>query len=86
VADVADALKVRRNLVSDCVSSQEGCTFSTFVNKYRVEYAKQLLSQHPDMKINTIGNESGFANDTSFFRTFKAITGMTPSEWKGQID
>jgi AraC-like DNA-binding protein len=26
--------------------------------------------------------ESGFANETSFFRTFKAIVGMTPSEWK----
>ena len=86
VADLADALKVRRNLISDCVSSQEGCTFSTFVNKYRVEHAKQLLRQHPDMKINTVGHESGFANETSFFRTFKAITGMTPSEWKGQID
>ena len=86
VADIADALKVRRNLVSDCVSSQDDCTFSTFVNKYRVEHAKQLLRQHPDMKINTIGHESGFANETSFFRTFKAITGMTPSEWKGKID
>lgn len=86
VADIADALHVRRSLVSDCVSSQEDCTFSTFINRYRVDYAKQLLRQHPDKKINTIGQESGFANETSFFRTFKAITGMTPNEWKGRID
>ena len=85
IADIADALRVRRNLVSASVSTLEGCTFSTFVNRYRVDYAKQLLRQHPDKKINTIGQESGFANETSFFRTFKAITGMTPNEWKGNI-
>lgn len=82
VADVADALNIRRSLISDSISSQEGCTFSMFVNRYRVEYAKQQLRQYPDKKINTIGQESGFANETSFFRTFKAITGMTPNEWK----
>lgn len=86
VADIADALHVRRSLISDCVSSLEGCTFSMFINRYRVDYAKQLLHQHPDKKINTVGQESGFANETSFFRTFKAITGMTPNEWKGRID
>lgn len=82
VADVADALNIRRSLISDSISSQEGCTFSMFVNRYRVEYAKLQLRQYPDKKINAIGQESGFANETSFFRTFKAITGMTPNEWK----
>ena len=28
--------------------------------------------------------KSGFANEISFFRTFKGITGMTPSEWKAK--
>lgn len=82
IADIADALKERRSLISDSISSQEGCTFALFISRYRVEYAKQLLRQHPDKKINIIGQESGFANETSFFRTFKAITGMTPNEWK----
>lgn len=82
IADIADALKERRSLISDSISSQEGCTFAIFISRYRVEYAKQLLLHHPDKKINIIGQESGFANETSFFRTFKAITGMTPNEWK----
>ena len=82
VADVAGILKVRKIHISDCISSQEGCTFSVFVNKYRVEFAKLLLVQYPEKKISTIIQESGFSNETSFFRTFKAIAGMTPNEWK----
>lgn len=39
-----------------------------------------MLSQ-PDAKLTTVSMESGFANETSFFRVFKAITGLTPKEW-----
>ena len=39
-----------------------------------------MLSQ-PDAKLTTVSMESGFANETSFFRVFKAITGYTPKEW-----
>ncbi len=51
-----------------------------FFTAYRVEHAKQLLSMHHDMKISTLGSESGFSSDTSSF-LFKSITGMTPKEW-----
>lgn len=80
--DVADALNTNRNLISSCINSQQGCSFSQFVNSYRVEYAKELIRSKPDMKISEVWMQSGFSTETSFFRTFKAVTGMTPSEWK----
>jgi AraC-like DNA-binding protein len=83
VGDVADALGVHRNAVSACINAK-GCTFSQFVNDYRMRHAKQLLSQLPDVKISTIGSESGFANESTFFRVFKTATGMTPKEWAVQ--
>lgn len=84
VTDVADALGVHRNAVSACINAQRGCTFNQFVNDYRVEHAKQLLRQTPDMKIATVGLESGFSTERSFFRAFKASTGMAPKEWVTQ--
>lgn len=80
--DVADALNTNRNLISSCINSQQGCSFSQFVNSYRVEYAKELIRRKPDMKISEVWMQSGFSTETSFFRTFKAVTGMTPTEWK----
>ena len=85
VANVADALGVHRNAVSACINSQQGCTFSQFVNDYRIRHAKQLLSESPDMKISAVGLASGFANERSFFRAFKIATGMTPGEWVREV-
>jgi AraC-like DNA-binding protein len=37
------------------------------------------------MKITEVFLSSGFANETTFFRIFKAVTGMTPNEWKANM-
>ena len=84
VADVADALGVHSNVISACINAQQGCSFNQFVNNYRLQQAKRLLCQAPDMKISAISLESGFANERSFFRAFKADTDMTPKEWATQ--
>ena len=81
VTDLAVTLGTNRRAVSDCINSQKGCTFTQFVNIYRVEHAKRVLLQNPEKKLADIYLESGFANEGSFFRTFKAITGMAPKEW-----
>ena len=81
VQDVADALNTNRTYVSNCIRNIRGCSFSQFVNAYRVEYAQQLLRLHPEKKISEVKMASGFSTESSFFRTFKTVTGMTPKEW-----
>ena len=84
VEDVASELGVHRNAVSACIGQQRGYSFAQLVRNYRIEHAKQLLREHPDMKMTIVGLESGFSHERSFFRAFKAITGVTPSEWMSQ--
>ncbi len=86
IADLATSLGTNVTYISNCINSQKGCSFIQFVNGYRIDYAKQLLRKHPDKKIFEVWAASGFANETSFFRTFRALTGMTPSEWRAKID
>ena len=86
VADVAKSLATNASYISSCVNALRGSSFNQFVNSYRIDYAKKLLRQHPDKKVSEVWALSGFANETSFFRTFKAMTGQTPTEWRAQID
>lgn len=81
VTDIADTLMVHRNVISDAINSQKGTTFTQFINDYRVEHAKKLIRKDPEKKLSTVSLESGFANEQSFFRTFKLFTGKTPKEW-----
>lgn len=81
VSDVADALGVHRNTISACINAQKGCSFNQFINDYRIEYAKKLLRETDEIKIAHICHEAGFATESTFFRAFKASTGMTPKEW-----
>ena len=82
LSDVAMAAGCNRNILSACINDLRHCSFSQFVNTYRVEHAKQLLLCDPDTRASEVWMESGFGNETTFFRAFKAIVGMTPSEWK----
>ncbi len=80
--DVAVMLNTNRNIISNCINSQKGISFSQFVSNYRVEHAQKLMRQRPDQKITEVWMRSGFSSESAFFRSFKSATGMTPSEWK----
>ena len=86
VSDVAAELSTNTRYVSECIKMVKGYSFPQFINSYRVDHAKQMLRDNPTMKTATVCSESGFANEASFFRTFKAYTGMTPREWLAQAD
>ena len=84
MSEIATRLGVHRNDVSMVVNSSKGISFSQLVNTYRIEHAKQQLLSDPNIKMANVAMNSGFSSDTSFFRTFKAIVGMTPKEWLTQ--
>ena len=82
VSDIASALDTNIRYISDCIRAERGCSLTQFVNEYRLEHAKRLLLDHPEMKISSVAIESGFTNDKAMTRYFKEHTGMTPTEWK----
>lgn len=54
---------------------------STYLKEYRINIAKQLLSD----KNNTlaiISEQTGFADQFHFSKSFKAVTGFSPSEYR----
>ncbi len=83
ISDLASILETSPRIISETIKVCRGYSFIQFVNLYRIEYAKRLLRQ-PGVKVVSVYMESGFSNETSFFRTFKSLTGMTPKEWASQ--
>ena len=61
-----------------------GKNFFEFINGYRVEEAKNMLSkdEYSDVTIVDIMNESGFSSKSAFNDFFKRVEGITPREYR----
>ena len=87
LAEMAQKLSISPRMLSQVVNQETGKNFSEFINGYRIEEAKSLLTD-PDMieqKITAIAFDSGFSNLTSFNQAFKAQTRLTPSQFRKQF-
>ncbi|MBX2822020.1 MAG: helix-turn-helix domain-containing protein [Rhodothermaceae bacterium] len=83
---IAQKLDTQPRFLSQAINEVEKVNFSEFVNRYRVEHAKSLLTD-PDRagdKIATIAFDCGFGNLTSFNVAFKTHVNMTPSQFRKQ--
>ena len=85
VADLAALMGTNSRYISRCINICENRSFSDFVNDYRIEHAKQLMIQHPEIKVGSAGTASGFSNEQTFFRIFKQATGQTPGDWRSKL-
>ncbi len=58
-----------------------GTDFSSYLNKYRIHFAKGLL-KNTDKSISDISLASGYSTVRNFNIVFKKETGLTPKEWR----
>ena len=56
-----------------------------YVNETRILYAKNFLEKE-EISVSEIALRVGFSDINYFSRKFKAITGITPTEYKKQLD
>jgi AraC-like DNA-binding protein len=80
--DLQQVLPMNRTYLSQFIHAEYNCSFYQFVGHYRVEEAKRMMREHPDMKIATVATRCGFSSPVVFTRIFSAFTGKTPSEWE----
>lgn len=79
--DLRAVLPMNRTYLSRFLRDEFGCTFYQFVNKYRIEEAKRLMTEHPDLKIADVAAQCGFSSQSVFAQTFSRETGLSPREW-----
>jgi AraC-like DNA-binding protein/threonine/homoserine/homoserine lactone efflux protein len=81
---LAELMNVSTHILSYIVNNGFDENFYQFVNRYRIEEAKKLITNPQMNHFNLIGiaYEVGFNSKTVFNTTFKKYTGITPSEFK----
>ncbi|MEO8254690.1 MAG: helix-turn-helix transcriptional regulator [Flavobacterium sp.] len=79
---LAKELNVRPQLLSQFINDNLNKSFTQFINEYRIDEAKRLLKKGNQFKIDAVGFESGFNSSSTFYSSFKKITGTTPSNYQ----
>ncbi|KFF06594.1 helix-turn-helix domain-containing protein [Flavobacterium reichenbachii] len=81
---VAEKLGISAGYVSQIVNTITGDNFANYINQYRVEAVKEMISnsEFDNYNLLAMGLESGFTSKTTFYKTFKKVTGQTPNEYK----
>lgn len=81
---VADLLGISPGYLSQLITLNGSENFSNYINRFRVEETKQMLcnSTFDKYNIESIGLEAGFSSKSTFFKTFKKFTGLTPNAFK----
>lgn len=82
--DIARDLNTNRTYISKLINQEYGQRFSAFVNHYRIEEAKKLMTdpKTQNYSLTVLASMSGFLNYSSFVRAFKTIENITPNEFR----
>ncbi len=87
LSSLAKDLRISRSQLSVVINDGVGDNFYDFVNKYRVEEVKQLMTDPRVKNYNLLGIalEAGFKSKSTFNLIFKRFTGLTPTEYRKNL-
>ena len=83
ISDFTERIGTNRRYVSEAVNQCSNMNFMNLINSYRIKYACNSIMESTK-PIKQIMLESGFSSESTFFRAFKTITGITPKEFATQ--
>jgi AraC-like DNA-binding protein len=82
LSDLAKQLNTNTAYLSKVINNKHHQSFSDYINSYRIEFAKKLLTTEKNSSLEWVGLQSGFSNYNSFYVTFRKFEGITPSTWR----
>ncbi|MBS1507275.1 MAG: AraC family transcriptional regulator [Bacteroidetes bacterium] len=87
LSSLAKEVSMSRTQLSQVINDGMGENFYDFVNKYRVEEVKRLMTDPSAKNFNLLGIalEAGFKSKSTFNLIFKRFTGLTPTEYRRNI-
>lgn len=84
IETLAKDLGVNRTYISNAINRTDE-NFNSMINRFRVRLAVQMLSENKDQTLEDLSYAIGFNNRKSFYNAFLAVTGLSPSQFKKNI-
>lgn len=81
---MARALFLNKYYISKLLSERVGCNLHTYLNALRINRAQGLLSD-PALSLEDVMARCGYASERTFYRAFRAHTGLTPRQYREGI-
>lgn len=81
----ASELCLSPNYFGDLIKRETGRTAQEYIHGFIVDRAKQMLAEG-EMNVSEVAYEIGFKYPHHFTRLFKKVTGMTPNEFKINVN
>lgn len=77
---------IPKHQITHILNEYIGKNFYTLINGYRIEAAKRMITdeRYNNYTFIAIAIDCGFNSKTTFYTTFKKITGTTPTEYKNR--
>ena len=82
IKELSEILYTNRTYLSAYIKTTYKMTFREWITGLRLEYAKNILKEHPEINIQKLAESSGFLSRSNFIKLFSEKEGCTPAKWK----
>ena len=82
IKELSEILYTNRTYLSAYIKTTYKMTFREWITSLRLEYAKNILKEHPEINIQKLAESSGFLSQSNFIKLFSEKEGYTPAKWK----
>ena len=82
IKELSKILYTNRTYLSAYIKTTYKMTFREWITGLRLEYAKNILKEHPEINIQKLAESSGFLSQSNFIKLFSEKEGCTPAKWK----
>lgn len=85
VSDLAKPLKIHPRTLSQLINRHHQCNFHEFINRLRIQCAKDQIKSEPSKTILQVAYDSGFNSKSAFNTAFKRYVELTPSGFRKMV-
>ena len=82
IKELSEILHTNRTYLSAYIKTTYKMTFREWITGLRLEYAKNILKEHPEINIQKLAESSGFLSRSNFIKLFSEKEGCTPAKWE----